>query len=152
MTTHTFSTQLTWDGSTVAGYRAYGRSHHVTAGPVATRLHLSADPHFRGDAELLNPEQLLVAATSSCQLLSFLAEAARAGIDVRSYEDDATGTMEMAAAPQRIGAITLSPLIGVARGTDPDAVRAAVASAHEQCFIAHSLTSEVTVTPTVVQL
>src|SRR5690625_7366079 len=49
-------------------------------------LFVSSDAAFRGDAELTNPEQLLVLAASSCQMLSFLGAAARASVDVVSYE------------------------------------------------------------------
>lgn len=86
MTTHLYDVALTWTGST-SDVRTYDRSHQVTAN--GTGVALSADKAFRGDPAKLNPEALLVAAASSCQLLSFLAVAARAGIDVVSYEDDA---------------------------------------------------------------
>lgn len=147
---HDYVTRLAWSGSTGAGYRAYDRGHTVSAAPAEASLHLSADPQFRGDGSRMNPEQLLVAAASSCQLLSFLAVAAAAGIDIRSYDDRATGTMDLADHPARIGRIVLSPVIGVPADTDRDAVLAAVATAHERCYIANSLTTEVAIDATVV--
>ncbi len=51
-------------------------------------LAVSADPAFHGDDRLWNPEQLVVLATASCQLLSFLAVAARARLDVVRYEPE----------------------------------------------------------------
>ena len=77
-------------------------------------LDVSADPAFRGDPALVNPEQLVVVAASSCQLMSFLAAAALAHIDVVSYEDDAEGEMPEER-PIRITRITLRPRI-VVRG------------------------------------
>lgn len=148
MTRHTYAAHLTWAGSTVDGIRAYSREHAVTAPPAATGLTLSADPAFRGDPDLLNPEQLLVAASSSCQLLSFLAVAARAGVDVVGYEDQAEGFMDDADAPARISRIVLSPRIITA--ADPDAVAGMVQDGHELCFISNSLLAEVVVEPTVV--
>ena len=53
----------------------------------------SADPTFRGDASLYNPEDLLLMALSACHMLSYLALCARAGIRVISYSDAATGKM-----------------------------------------------------------
>ena len=73
---HTYRTSLTWDGTTSGGYKRYDRTHQLRAEPAAAGLTLSSDPAFLGDPTLLNPEQLLVAAASSCQLLSFLAVAA----------------------------------------------------------------------------
>ena len=56
-------------------------------------LQLTADPAFRGDASKHNPEDLLLAAISSCHMLSYLALCAKYGINVLSYEDRATGIM-----------------------------------------------------------
>ena len=143
MTTHTYATHLDWSGSTGDGYRAYSRDHR------AGDLPLSAAPEFRGDASRLNPEQLLVMAASSCQLLSFLGAAARAGVDVVGYADDAEGIMPSESVPTRLTRITLTPVIRVAAGTDHDQVRSLVEEAHEQCYVAHSLTADVAVSPTV---
>ena len=92
-TTHRYEVRCSWTGSTGSGYEAYSRTHTGEAKLAAPSLALSADPAFRGDPSTLNPEQLLVLAAASCQLLSFLAVAARARLDVVSYEDDATGFM-----------------------------------------------------------
>ena len=66
---------------------------------------MSADPAFRGDATRMNPEQLLVMAAASCQLLSFLAVAARARLDVVAYEDEAEAAMPEGDRPVRIVSI-----------------------------------------------
>src|SRR3712207_835568 len=116
MTEHRYRSSLTWRGSTGVGYDDYDRSHHVTTPPAEAGLELSSDPAFRGDPALANPEQLLVAAASSCQLLSFLAYAARSRIDVVAYEDDADAVMPKDSKPMRITHITLRPRIVVASG------------------------------------
>ncbi|MBO3664776.1 OsmC family protein [Microbacterium stercoris] len=145
MSDHTYSTALAWTGSTGAGYRDYDRDHTLGLGG-ANHLVASADAAFRGDSRLPNPEQLLVAAASSCQLLSFLAVAAFAGIDVVAYDDDATGRMPQGDSPMRITEIELRPMIRV-RGADAANVAALVERAHEECYIANSLSGTVRVTP-----
>jgi len=105
MLEHTFPTQLTWAGSTAEGLRHYDRSHTGTVGP-GIDVDLTADPHFRGTDDRLNPEQLVVLAASSCQMLSFLAVAAREGLDVVSYTDDALGRMPLSSSGTRITSIT----------------------------------------------
>ncbi len=149
MTEHEYRTHLVWQGSTGAGYRTYSRTHRAVA-PPSDDVTLSADPHFRGDETLLNPEQLVVMAASSCQLLSFLALAARRGVDVVDYEDDAYGVMADDLTPAHITRIVLSPVIQVTPGTNHDVVYALVSEAHDECYIANSLTSQVTVDTTVV--
>jgi organic hydroperoxide reductase OsmC/OhrA len=146
VTTHRYRARCSWSGSTGAGYEEYDRAHVVAAPPAADELRLSAEPAFLGSPELLNPEQLLVAAASSCQLLSFLALAARARVDVVEYEDEAEGTMDESDAPARVQRIVLRPRI-VARGASEERVRKLVEQAHRLCYIANSVRSEIAIEP-----
>lgn len=149
---HTYRTILGWTGSTGHGYRGYDRRHHVTTPPATAEQVVSADPAFLGDPELVNPEQLLVAAASSCQLLSFLAVAARARLDVVAYADDARAVMPEDDHPMRITRIELRPEVTLADTgrARPEEARLRHLSdvAHRQCFIANSLRSDVVVSPT----
>lgn len=149
-TDHRYRAQVRWAGSTGAGYRAYPRAHSAWVPPASEGFDLSADPHFRGDADLPNPEQLLVLAASSCQLLSFLAVAARAGVDVVGYEDDAEGEMPHDDVPLRITRIVLRPRVTVAAGTEAGVVERLLHQAHDECYIASSLTTDVVLEPVVV--
>jgi len=146
-TVHRYRAGCSWSGTTGEGYEAYDRHHEATAPPATAALALSADPAFGGDGERLNPEQLLVAAASSCQLLSFLAVAARARLDVHEYRDDAEGQMPEGDRPMRIVRIVLRPRIVLAPGPDEDRVRELVELAHRHCFIANSLTTDIDVDP-----
>lgn len=145
--THTYSATLSWQGSTGDGYRAYSRSHAASASPAEASLQLTADPTYRGDASDLNPEQLLLMAASSCQLLSFLAVAALGKVDVVAYEDTAEAFMEHSRGPMKIDRIVLRPLIRVAGAADLDQILQMVRKAHEDCFIANSLNSTIEIEP-----
>ncbi|CAN7470057.1 OsmC family protein [Knoellia sp. LjRoot47] len=152
MPDHTYRATLVWDGSdgsTGSGYTAYTRDHEGAVPPATGSFALSADPHFRGNAERANPEQLLVLAASSCQMLSFLHVAATAGLDVLRYTDDAEGLMPVREKPMRITRITLRPRVVVAAGSDVSRFDELMHEAHEGCFIASSITSEVVLEPTV---
>ena len=138
--THTYRSSLTWEGSTAEGYDHYDRAHAVTV--AEQPLDLSADPAFKGDPSMPNPEQLLLAAASSCQLLSFLARAARSRIEVTGYTDDAEALMPEDDLPVRITQITLRPRITVAPGANVDRVYRLIDKAHEDCFIANTLNAE----------
>jgi organic hydroperoxide reductase OsmC/OhrA len=145
--THRYRTHLAWSGSTAEGIAAYDRSHTMNAPPAATALALSSDPAFRGDPAKLNPEQLLVLAASSCQMLSFLAVAARARIDVVAYEDDAEGFMPEDDKPMRIARIVLRPRIATRGEASEERLRRLVETAHRECFIANSLRTEIAIEP-----
>lgn len=153
---HLYRAHCSWGGSTGAGYENYSRTHTAGAPPARASLTLSADPAFRGDPGELNPEQLLVLAAASCQLLSFLAVAARSRIDVVSYEDQAVGEMSEAVKPFHIGRIRLRPHMVLAAppgapvaASDEARIRRLVELAHRECYIANSLKTEVVVEPTV---
>ncbi|HET9256929.1 MAG TPA: OsmC family protein [Pseudonocardiaceae bacterium] len=147
MIPHRYQARCQWRGSTAAGYESYDRAHLGTVPPSLSEIELSADPAFRGEAGRCNPEQLVVLAAASCQLLSFLAVAARARIDVRGYDDDAEGVMPEDATPVRLTAIRLRPVITVGPGPSRERLAHLVEVAHRECYIANSLTCEITVEP-----
>jgi peroxiredoxin-like protein len=147
---HHYYVTCRWSGSTGAGYEDYERRHEVAVSPAEAVLEMSSDPEFRGDPSLVNPEQLVLAAASSCQLLSFLAVAARARIDVVDYTDEGEAVMADDDPPLRITTIELRPLITI-RAEEGELERSRlerlVQVAHEECFVARSLRSEVRVEP-----
>lgn len=149
---HRYTATLRWRGSTGLGYEKYGRGHEMQAPPAGAELQLSSDPAFRGDPARLNPEQLLVMAASSCQMLSFLAIAARKRIDVTEYDDTAEGFMPEDDKPIRITKILLKPRIVVELPADPAAVHKMVELAHKECFIANSLKTHIDIEPEILIL
>jgi organic hydroperoxide reductase OsmC/OhrA len=151
VTTHRYATTVSWEGSTGVGYDGYDRGHTARVEPVDAILPLSADAAFRGDASQLNPEQLMVLAVSSCQLLSFLAATARARIDVVAYHDDAEAEMPEGDRPMRITRITLRPHITVRGDASDERVLHLVEVGHRECFIANSLQTEIVIDPTIVR-
>lgn len=146
MSEHTFTTSLAWAGSTGAGYDDFSREHELTMASASVRA--SSDAAFLGDARLPNPEQLLVAAASSCQMLSFLAVAARARLDVIDYRDDAVGEMPEGERPMWVTRIILRPQITLGSPAPRSKIERLVEVAHRECFIAQSVRSEIVLEPT----
>ena len=146
MATNTYETRVRWTGSTGLGWERYDRTHVGTASPAEQEIRLTTG-ESHGDPSILNPEQLLVMSASSCQMLSFLHLAAKARIDVVAYEDEATGVMPLDDEPLRITEITLRPRITVAGDASEERVRKLADTAHEHCFVANSLTAEMTLRP-----
>jgi organic hydroperoxide reductase OsmC/OhrA len=148
---HDYKARLVWDGNLGDGtttYAGYGRKYRVQfdGKPDLTG---SADPIFRGDANVYNPEDLFVAALSSCHLLSYLALCARAGVHVVAYEDDAEGTMTTDGPGGRFTDAVLRPRVTVAAGTDLDRARQLHDVAHHECYIAASVNFPVRHEPTI---
>ena len=99
------------------------------------------------DPAAVDPEEMLVAALSNCHMLTFLHKAREAGFVVTSYRDEARGVMRKTAEGRiAVTKVTLRPLI-VFAGAAPDAaaMEALHHAAHEDCFIANSVKTEVVV-------
>ncbi|MCK0153686.1 OsmC family protein [Alcanivorax sp. S6407] len=102
-----------------------------------------------GQQEFMEPEEAFIAALASCHLLSFLTEAARDGLSVSSYDDDPSAVLgQNAQAKIFVKQIKLQPLVTF-NGTQPDItqIQALHQRAHEKCFIATSVKSEVIIEP-----
>jgi len=98
--------------------------------------------------EAIDPEEALVAATSSCHMLFFLFIAAKQGFVVDSYSDQAYGEMgKNAEGKTLMSKITLRPRIEFSGSKQPSAAEIAEVhqKAHEQCFIGNSLKSEIVI-------
>jgi organic hydroperoxide reductase OsmC/OhrA len=148
MATHRYEARLEWSGSTGLGWEHYERAHTVTAPPAEQTLTVTTG-ESKGDPAQLNPEQLVVMAASSCQMLMFLHLAAKARIDVVEYTDEATGLMPLDEEPVRITEITLRPRIVVAGDASEERVVKLAELGHQHCFIANSLNSEIRLEPVI---
>lgn len=149
---HEYTSTLVWTGARkgpTSSYQAYSREHEFQSAGKP-RLALSADPHFRGDSTLYNPEELLVMSLSSCHLLSYLAECARAGVHIVAYGDSASGVMTMRDGRLRFTEVVLRPRVTVVAGTDMDRALALHEPAHDDCYIANSVNFPVRHEPTLV--
>ncbi|MBK9175872.1 MAG: OsmC family protein [Flavobacteriales bacterium] len=136
---HSYSLDLEWRGDHTRTYEGYTREHIIRINGKS-ELRATADPMFRGDAALHNPEDLLLAALSGCHLLSYLALCARARIDVRSYRDRASGTLLLTAdGGGRFTEVVLRPEVVVADAAMLEKARAFHDAAHKYCFIASSV-------------
>ena len=128
-------------------YEGYSRDHEwIFEG--GQRLTGSAAEAFLGSLEGVDPEEALVVALSSCHMLTLLAIAAKKGWTVESYDDDAEGTLgKNDAGKLSLTRVTLRPRIIFAEGKTPDAeaLQRLHHQAHENCFIANSVKTEVVI-------
>lgn len=141
MTDHCYALEVEWTGnrgSGTTGYREYDRAITVAAAGKPD-LHASADRTFHGDASRWNPEEMLVAALSTCHLLSYLHVSVNAGVVVTAYADAPQGTMTQRGIGGRFTEVILRPVVTVA---DESMIEAALAAHHDAsaaCFIAASV-------------
>ncbi|NVD72216.1 OsmC family protein [Duganella sp. BJB1802] len=147
-----FEAKIEWtrNGQDFLGQR-YSRAHAwrfdggatvpASSSPLSVPLPMS-------DASAVDPEEALVAATSSCHMLFFLSIAAKRGHTVDSYLDHAVGEMgKNAAGKMAMTRIALRPVIAFAGTAPPGAeeLEAIHHEAHDKCYIANTLNCEVVV-------
>jgi len=140
---------ITWQRSSADfTWQTYNRAHEWRF--TAATVPASAAKEYRGDESRVNPEEALVASLSACHMLTFLAVAAKRKLSLDAYEDDAVGVLEKNAAGKlAITRVTLRPKIVWSPGVAVSAQDLAKMhhDAHEGCFIASSVKTEVTVAP-----
>jgi organic hydroperoxide reductase OsmC/OhrA len=149
-----YTAQLLWqrDGADFTGNR-YSRRHLLRFDGGAEVLASSSPqvvPVPMSDPSGVDPEEAFVASLASCHMLWFLALAARRGFCVDRYSDDAAGTLARnAAGRMAMTQVTLRPA-AVFSGTRLP-TREEIADlhhrAHEECFIANSVTTDVRCEP-----
>lgn len=140
------------------GTHAFAKGHYSRAhewrfdGGVVVRASASPDvvPAPWSDASAVDPEEAFVAALSSCHMLWFLSLAAAKGFIVDSYTDDAVGHMREIA-PQRLAItqVVLRPRVEFdpSHAATREQLDALHHAAHERCFLANSVKTEIRVEP-----
>ena len=139
---------LTWKrGDTPFEYQKYCRDHtwkfdggHETAATAA--------PAYLGNPKLVDPEEAFVASLSSCHMLTFLAVACKKKFVLDEYTDEAVGHMEKNAEGKlAITRVTLKQKLKFSGDKQPttEEIDEMNHAAHDQCFIANSVKTEVTV-------
>jgi organic hydroperoxide reductase OsmC/OhrA len=151
----TFTATIRWgrrsDGEFVKG--RYSREHEweLDSGTVvpASGSPLNV-PEGTADEDGIDPEEALIAALSSCHMLFFIDYARRDGFVVDSYVDEAVGIMEERPDGKvAVTRVTLRPETEFSGDRQPSADEIAQLHhrSHEDCFIANSVRSEVTIEP-----
>jgi organic hydroperoxide reductase OsmC/OhrA len=149
---HEYTATVRWErgGGSFADNR-YSREHvwlfdggtQVPASPAAANV-----PPGCARADAVDPEEAFVAAISSCHMLFFLAFAGKRGFVPDSYEDNALGVMTKNERGKLfVSRVTLDPKIAWSGENRPSAEEVAALHhrAHEECFLANSVRTEVVV-------
>ena len=145
-----FSIALNWRRTTPDfDHKTFDRSHtwRLAGGQIVQG---SAAPDYSGNPEMSNPEEALLAALSSCHMLTFLTIAALRKLTVDRYEDEPLAELgKNEKGKMMVSRLTLRPLVVFSGATIPDAdsVRELHRKAKENCFIGNSLLSEMSIDP-----
>jgi organic hydroperoxide reductase OsmC/OhrA len=140
---------LKWErGGAEFSYQKYPRDHTWSFDGGHT-MTATANPAYLGNPAHVDPEEAFVASLSSCHMLTFLAIACKQRFVIDSYEDEAVGHLEKNADGKlAITRVELRPKItwGGDRKPSAEELDKMHHAAHENCFVANSVRTVVTVT------
>jgi organic hydroperoxide reductase OsmC/OhrA len=152
MAEHTSVVVWSRDGAVFTDNR-YSRGHRWRF-DGGVEVPASSSPHVvpvpLSVSAAVDPEEAFVASLSSCHMLWFLSIAARRGLVIDRYRDEAVGVLAKdGSGKAAMTLVTLRP--AVTFGGERQPARAEVEAMHEeahaQCFLARSVKSEVRVEP-----
>ena len=131
----------------------YSRAH-VWRFDGGTEVPGSSSPHIvkppLSDEHAVDPEEAFIASLSSCHMLFFLDFARRAGLRIDTYEDRAEGVLAKGADGRvAMTLVTLRPRVAFSgeKVPAPADIERLHHKAHEECFIANSVKTEIRVEP-----
>ena len=139
-TNHIFKATLNWElneGENTQNPRNYTRDHKVKIADKEP-LQLSAAKSFKGNTHLLNPEDLLLSALSSCHMMSYLYVCSQHQLEVLSYSDNSEGVLEVIGDGGSFERVDLNPVVTIKNVKDIELAKELHAKANELCFIANS--------------
>jgi len=152
MSTYTATIRWARDPSTDFAKGEYSRAHEWSFDGGLT-VSASPSPHIVpapwNDPAGVDPEEAFVASLASCHMLFFVDFARRAGLVVDSYVDEAEGVLDKRDDGKMwMSRVTLQPKIAFSGAPPaPEQIADLHHRAHDACFIANSVTTEVTVQP-----
>ncbi|QQU04423.1 OsmC family protein [Myroides odoratus] len=143
---HLFKAALNWmatDKVKEQNIKVYAKSHTIKI-EGKDILSISAAKAFKGDPTLLNPEDLLLSALTSCHMMSYLYICQQHNIEVLAYEDNSEATLILNAdGSGRITKVVLNPIVRIKEESQKELALQLHIQANKLCFIANSCNFEI---------
>lgn len=143
---HLFKAALNWMATNKlkeSNRKAYAKSHTIKI-EGKDILSISAAKAFKGDPSLLNPEDLLLSALTSCHMMSYLYVCQQHNIEVLTYEDNSEATLTLNAdGSGSITKVVLNPIVRIKDESQKELAQQLHIQANKLCFIANSCNFEI---------
>jgi peroxiredoxin-like protein len=139
---HSYSVNLTWQ---------HDRQGILSSDDFDQAVPVATPPPFpNGVTGIWSPEHLFTSAVSSCLMTTFLAIAENSRLEVIAFSCNAAGKLEQVDGKYKMTAIELDPYLVIAREEDFAKAERVLQKAEAACLITNSITSTVTMKPTIV--
>lgn len=136
---HLFRAAASWNLDKARGnLKSYNRNHTISIAGKQI-LNVSAAKAFKGDSNLYNPEDMLLASLVSCHMMSYLYVCNQNGIEVLEYSDEAVATLVVESdGSGRFTEVILNPKVIITQADKKEEALSLHKKANELCFIANS--------------
>lgn len=130
---YTYQTQLKWTGERKGILSCEGKPDIMVATP----------PEFGGHPGIWSPEDIFLASVEVCTLTTFLWFVNKEHVKLKSYNSEASGTVEMVGGMFKFSSITVKLRIGVSSEDDRTVVEKIVKKVSRACLISNSIYTDV---------
>ncbi len=145
-----FQAEIHWTRDEESPMSSFSREHTLIF-PGKINIQASSAPVYRGDPKLVNPEELFVSSIVSCQMLTYLFLCAKNNLTAIDYKDKAEGVLvRQADGKVMIKTVELRPMITFQHSESQQFRATAIRlihEAHDDCFIANSIKSQINIEP-----
>ena len=145
--THLYTLSLKWIGNSKLNSIRNDRLYEIAI-PEKPSFKGSADQTFYGDATLVNPEDLLLSALSSCHMMSYFYVCRKNNIEIVSYQDNPIGTLQVNPnGSGQFSKVVLKPLIKLKKASNFKLAFSLHSEAKSLCFIGNSCSFPIVIEP-----
>jgi organic hydroperoxide reductase OsmC/OhrA len=139
--TFTYHTRAKWDGE----------RRGTLSSPGKPDIQVATPPEFKGHPGIWTPEDLFVAALNTCFMTTFLGTAAAKGLQFLSFECAAEGVLARPGKEFLFTIARLRPRVVLPEDGDEKLARWCLEFAENDCLIAHSIGTEISMEPEIVK-
>jgi organic hydroperoxide reductase OsmC/OhrA len=147
--THLYTLDLKWIGNSQINSIKNDRLYEIAI-PGKASFKGSADQTFHGDATLLNPEDMLLSALSSCHMMSYFYVCRQNNLEITSYQDQPLGTLQVNPnGSGQFNKVILKPFVIIKAASNLELAISLHSKAKSLCFIGNSCNFLIEVEPIV---
>jgi len=139
---HQYNVNLKWNE---------GRVGEVFSPELNSRIEVATPPQFpKGVEGVWSPEHFFTAAVNSCFMTTFLAIAENSRLEFKEFSCNAVGVLDQIEGKFLMTEVILNPTLIITKEEDKEKALRVLDKSEKACLISNSITSNVSLNPTVI--
>lgn len=142
MDAHHFNVNIDWKS---------GRTGEMTSPELTTPVEVATPPQFPNGVEgIWSPEHLFTAAVASCLMTTFLAIAENSKLEFKDFSCKSSGKLDRIDGKFLMTEVILEPTVTILNEADKEKAERVLQKSEQNCLISNSVSSRITMIPTIV--